>query len=219
MKKLLIFTLTLLLTTTSAASGKYYGGCPKPSCDNPPIQKCQRTAVRRTVTRTCSYPTDCYQKRPCAKPKSCCAKCQRGPKLEEMIRILRADCVQVIVIGNTFRLILGVDRFFRPQCATQIYPIRARTLYNVAYFIHLYGDPCIVISGHTDIVGPDEVKLEFSRTQANTIASYLWSYKVPLERTTILGCGDTHPVATNGTPNGSAANRRVEITNTAYPDE
>ena len=84
-------------------------------------------------------------------------------------------------------------------------------LSEVATLIENYGDHVVTISGHTDNVGSDEEKLKRSRDQANAVAAYLWSRGIPLKNMIVLACGDTKPVADNVTTEGSAANRRIEI--------
>jgi chemotaxis protein MotB len=78
----------------------------------------------------------------------------------------------------------------------------------------------IVVYGYTDNtpVGPGlqaigvANNLDLSTKRAATVASYLIAQGVNPKITSAKGFGDTHPVASNDTPQGRAQNRRIEIT-------
>lgn len=74
----------------------------------------------------------------------------------------------------------------------------------------------IVISGHTDITGTAESNRVLSTDRANSVLSYLLLGKNgKLDGYSRYFCaagyGATRPVASNDTPEGQAANRRIEI--------
>jgi outer membrane protein OmpA-like peptidoglycan-associated protein len=67
------------------------------------------------------------------------------------------------------------------------------------------------IVGHTDSTASNEYNLELSERRARAVASYLISKGVASAQLSILGLGETRPVASNSTEAGKAQNRRVEI--------
>lgn len=75
----------------------------------------------------------------------------------------------------------------------------------------------ILIEGHTDSVGSDEVNLKLSEARAQTVAGALEAGGVKGSRVTTRGYGKRYPVAPNTNPDGSddpqgrAKNRRVEV--------
>ncbi len=69
----------------------------------------------------------------------------------------------------------------------------------------------IEIQGHTDNVGSNESNLKLSQDRAESVRSYLLSKKIPTNRVTSVGFGETRPIATNDTEEGKAQNRRVEF--------
>lgn len=70
----------------------------------------------------------------------------------------------------------------------------------------------IVVSGHTDSVGGDELNLQLSQRRAETVANFITQVgQVAPERVTFLGYGKEKPVASNESDKGRASNRRVEI--------
>lgn len=74
----------------------------------------------------------------------------------------------------------------------------------------------IVISGHTDNTGSEETNRSLSTERANSVLNYLLTTNGGrLNRYSSYFCsagyGTTRPVASNATPEGRAANRRIEI--------
>ncbi len=70
----------------------------------------------------------------------------------------------------------------------------------------------IEIQGHTDNTGPEEYNLFLGNKRAEAVKQYFYrEYRVPLHRMSVISFGSTAPVADNGTAEGRAQNRRVEI--------
>jgi len=69
----------------------------------------------------------------------------------------------------------------------------------------------IRIIGHTDSTGPDSVNNPLSLQRAASARDYLSARGVNSQRIMIDGRGEHEPIADNGSDNGRAMNRRVEI--------
>lgn len=69
----------------------------------------------------------------------------------------------------------------------------------------------ILIEGHTDSRGSDELNRDLSTRRAEAVRSYLASKGVAADRMQSQGVGPSRPVADNETAEGRANNRRVEI--------
>lgn len=69
----------------------------------------------------------------------------------------------------------------------------------------------ILVAGHTDNTGPDRINVQLSQARADAARDYLIGLGVPAENIQAIGFGSEVPVATNDTPAGRAANRRIEI--------
>ncbi|MCG8426245.1 MAG: OmpA family protein [Chromatiales bacterium] len=73
------------------------------------------------------------------------------------------------------------------------------------------GDERLVIVGHTDSVGRDAYNQELSERRASAVSSYLATKGINPAKMTTKGMGESSPVADNGSEDGRAKNRRVEI--------
>ena len=69
----------------------------------------------------------------------------------------------------------------------------------------------LLIEGHSDSRGSEDLNQKLSEKRAEAVAAYLVRSGVPPHRFTTVGYGSSQPVATNETPEGRAQNRRVVI--------
>lgn len=69
----------------------------------------------------------------------------------------------------------------------------------------------IVVEGHTDSQGGASYNQDLSQHRAQSVLDYLVSRGVSTDRVSAQGFGSTRSVADNGSPEGRANNRRVEI--------
>ena len=75
----------------------------------------------------------------------------------------------------------------------------------------------LTIEGHTDSVGRESYNLKLSTERAEVVGQELVFNQVRADRITIVGYGETRPIASNTKPDGSpdtegqAKNRRVDI--------
>ncbi|WP_157015273.1 OmpA family protein [Mesorhizobium xinjiangense] len=85
------------------------------------------------------------------------------------------------------------------------------TLNSVAIVLNRYAKTLIDVYGHTDSTGDDNYNLNLSQRRALSVANYLNAQGVDQRRFSVVGLGETQPIASNATPEGRAQNRRVEI--------
>ncbi len=70
----------------------------------------------------------------------------------------------------------------------------------------------ISIEGHTDSDGEEAYNTDLSQKRAEAVRAYLTSeYGVSADRLEAKGWGESKPIDTNGSPEGKANNRRVEL--------
>lgn len=79
----------------------------------------------------------------------------------------------------------------------------------------------VLIEGHTDDRGNDNVNMELSQRRATSVAAWLVQHGVDATRLEFIGMGETRPLIAGHSRAARAANRRVEfhITDPAPPPE
>src|SRR5207249_1328037 len=87
-----------------------------------------------------------------------------------------------------------------------------KVLDGVAQVARKYDKTIIEIAGHTDNVGGADFNRQLSQRRASAVAQYLMSKGVTEPRIMTAAGGEEHPIASNSTEQGRAANRRVEVT-------
>lgn len=90
-------------------------------------------------------------------------------------------------------------------------PAAVADLTRLAAILNKYEDTNILIEGHTDATGSDEHNLQLSRSRAQSVANQLASLQVNATRFTIMGYGESQPVASNDDAAGRQMNRRVDL--------
>ena len=90
-------------------------------------------------------------------------------------------------------------------------PRSEQELANLATILVKYEDTDILLEGHTDATGSEEYNLELSRKRAQSVANYLAMNSVRETRFTIMGYGESQPIASNDESSGRQLNRRVEV--------
>lgn len=69
----------------------------------------------------------------------------------------------------------------------------------------------IIVEGHTDSVGAEQMNQRLSESRADAVRDYLVAEGVSPTEITTVGRGESQPIATNETAEGRSKNRRVEI--------
>jgi outer membrane protein OmpA-like peptidoglycan-associated protein len=94
---------------------------------------------------------------------------------------------------------------------SELLPIAQDKIGEVAKALKDQGFKKIIVEGHTDSRGSATQNIELSRARAEAVRSYLITRGIPSDKVEANGIGSSRPVADNGTPDGRANNRRVEI--------
>jgi len=86
------------------------------------------------------------------------------------------------------------------------------TLDKLSGVLREYMDTNVLVIGHTDSAGSDELNMNLSKNRANTVTSYFVGSKgLGEQRFTTKWYGETQPKFDNSTKEGRAKNRRVNI--------
>jgi len=94
---------------------------------------------------------------------------------------------------------------------SDIQPMAKTNITSLARVLNKYPDTNILIEGDTDNTGSEEYNLRLSEQRAKSVADHLMLQGVPSVRISMVGLGETNPVATNDTEYGRQLNRRVEV--------
>jgi outer membrane protein OmpA-like peptidoglycan-associated protein len=93
----------------------------------------------------------------------------------------------------------------------ELSPDAMRSVNKLVEFLQKYTNRNVLIEGHTDSVGSDELNLTLSQKRADSLKEALTGKGVEEKRITTVGYGKKYPVATNDTAAGKQQNRRVEV--------
>ena len=119
--------------------------------------------------------------------------------------------VEVVRQGNNITLDMPGGITFATGSAdlnASFYPV----LDKVSATLVEYDQTMVEVAGHTDSTGSTAYNQALSERRAQSVAAYLTSRGVRNARLMVVGDGESHPIASNATPEGRAQNRRVEIT-------
>jgi outer membrane protein OmpA-like peptidoglycan-associated protein len=129
----------------------------------------------------------------------------------ELREQMRQSGVSVTRKGEDIILNMPGNITFRTGSA-DLNPQFFKVLDGVAQVAKKYDKTIIEIAGHTDNVGGADYNRQLSQRRAGSVAQYLVSRGVAEPRLMTAAGGEDHPIASNSTEQGRAANRRVEVT-------
>ena len=123
---------------------------------------------------------------------------------------LQGSGVSVIREGDNIRLVMPGSITFETDRANlrgSFYSV----LDSVGLVLAKYNDTTMRVTGHTDSTGSAQYNQQLSEQRARSVSSYLVTKGVASQRMYVEGLGESLHVADNSTPEGRAANRRVEL--------
>lgn len=120
------------------------------------------------------------------------------------------NVIQTQVLEAYFTVILKGTQF--DVGSYRLKPAAFPSLQKVGEFMQWQPSMTIAVQGFTDSVGSVESNIRLSENRANAVKDWLVkNYNIDPARIRTEGFGKLFPVADNGTPEGRALNRRVEI--------
>lgn len=90
-------------------------------------------------------------------------------------------------------------------------PEADRTIAKAVSYLQQNPDRHALVEGHTDHTGDTDFNQHLSDRRSDSIESALVASGINPQRITTTGFGELRPIASNDTPEGRQANRRVEI--------
>jgi chemotaxis protein MotB len=152
-----------------------------------------------------------------------CVPAQTYDALEKDYQQLQAqltgDQAEITKLQGQLKVTFKADVLF-PEGGWQLNSQAQATLSKIVPTLQGLQQTRIVVDGYTDNVpvGPELQRLgivsnlDLSSRRADGVVQYLKSQSVSPNLLSGQGFGETHPVASNDTPQGRAQNRRIEVT-------
>ena len=111
------------------------------------------------------------------------------------------------------QLIIRLKAMHFPIGQSVIMPENYALLGKVQRTIRAFGEPDVIIGGHTDSTGPEPLNEHLSEQRAEAVRQYLVANgTLPYDKIIAVGYGSMRPLATNSTEKGRAMNRRIDVT-------
>ena len=129
---------------------------------------------------------------------------------EQELRNSLGSNVGIVNNGQNLTVALPGDILFATD-STAVSAGSQNDLFAVARSLNNYPNSTVNVIGHTDNVGDAAYNFDLSQRRAQAVASVLVNAGVAPSRIRSVGRGEDAPVASNLTPEGRQANRRVEI--------
>jgi OmpA-OmpF porin, OOP family len=131
-------------------------------------------------------------------------------KLNQVQQLFNADEAEVYARGSQLVLRLRAIEF--PVGQDIILPANYPLLSKVQQAIRTFGEPDVVIEGHTDSTGSYAVNQHLSQARAEAVRQYIVANQILApEQLTAVGYGSERPLASNATVEGRAINRRIDV--------
>lgn len=112
--------------------------------------------------------------------------------------------------GN--RMVIRLRGMAFPVGQAVIMPENYPLLSKVQRAVRTFTEPQVTIEGHTDSTGSEEFNDHLSQQRAESVMQYLLANNVLREdQVGAAGFGSSRPLASNTTPEGRAANRRIDV--------
>ena len=129
-------------------------------------------------------------------------KPEKFPKLKMVPPVPSIEANSLLITLDS-GILFDVDKY-------DVRPEAERALASLATVLKEADVKAFEIDGHTDSDASDEYNQALSEKRANAVKDFLASQGLTSE-ITIIGYGESRPVASNDTPEGKQKNRRVEI--------
>jgi OOP family OmpA-OmpF porin len=131
-------------------------------------------------------------------------------KFNKVQRFFRPDEAEVYKQGGQMVIRLRGIQF--PVGKATLTPENYTLLSKVQKAIGTFGQPSVIIEGHTDSTGSAQTNQELSQKRAEAVKIYLVANKtLPANRIRATGYGPSRPLAPETTPEGRAMNRRIDV--------
>ena len=131
-------------------------------------------------------------------------------QFSQIEKMFSSDEARVFREGNNVIMRLVGLSFESGQ--SQLQSVNFDLLAKVEKAIDVFPRSELIIEGHTDSFGGDDLNQTLSQARAESVQQYMINaMRIPTYRLIATGYGETRPVASNETEAGRARNRRIDI--------
>ena len=131
-------------------------------------------------------------------------------KLSSVQHFFKPHEAEVYKKQNQFIIRLKGMHF--PVGKSVIIPENYAQLSKVQRAIRTFGQPNVIIGGHTDSTGSEELNEHLSQQRADAVRQYFVANDtLPYDKIIAVGYGSMRPIASNATDKGRAMNRRIDV--------
>ncbi|MCJ7541207.1 MAG: OmpA family protein [Desulfobacterales bacterium] len=128
----------------------------------------------------------------------------------EVQNLFSSDEAEVYKKGNSLIIRLIAIQF--PVGKSVVMPDNYPLLSKIQQSIRTFGEPDVIIEGHTDSTGSNELNELLSQQRSESVRQYLLANKtLSYDRIVAVGYGSSKPLASNATEEGRAVNRRIDV--------
>ena len=119
---------------------------------------------------------------------------------------------QAEVYKQADNLVIRLKAMRFPVGKDLIMPDNYPLLSQVRQAIRTFGNPHVVIEGHTDITGSAAINEQLSKNRAEAVRQYfIANGTLDKDKITAIGYGSERPLSPNDTVEGRAINRRIDV--------
>jgi outer membrane protein OmpA-like peptidoglycan-associated protein len=133
---------------------------------------------------------------------------QYEPRLREAVK---GSKLEVERRENVLVVILPVDPSYNPDRPSMLLPVTLGPITKVAKLVEGDTKTAVLVLGHADSSGKDEINRKISQERAQSVAAIFRLSGLQRDRLSLKGLGSDMPRAANDSQQGRSLNRRVEM--------
>ena len=135
-----------------------------------------------------------------------------GRHMDRQAEEMRQDIENAKIerVGEGIKITFDSGILFKID-SSELQSVARANIESLAKILNKYPDTNILIEGDTDNTGTEAYNQKLSERRAQAVADYQRSLGVDGSRISILGLGESNPIASNDTDYGREQNRRVEV--------
>lgn len=136
-----------------------------------------------------------------------------APKPTELVKIDKPITEKELAKAEKFTsLFKPIDLYFQLAEANYIKTDETEKFFTEAVkYLADHKDKKLILTGHTDNTGTEQVNMTLSRDRANDVKVKLMKLGIKSDQITVKAKGESEPKADNSTISGRKANRRVTV--------